>query len=103
MVTNEIYDYLQTEKGVIELYKKFEKCFKTIDELSDTFLHGDLLDENELANALLKVLHNKTLCNRLSINGKETAHKFSIQNIATQYQQVFEQIIKNSYENTTDQ
>ena len=54
MVTNEIYDYLQTEKGVAELYKKFEKCFKAIDDLSDTFLKGDLLDENELALALDK-------------------------------------------------
>jgi len=52
MTSKEIFTYLQSEKGIKDLYKKFNKCFKLIDEWSDIFIQGDLLDENQLAHAL---------------------------------------------------
>jgi hypothetical protein len=52
MTSKEIYDYLQTEKGIKELYKKYEKCFEIVDKWSDVYISGDLLDENELAFSL---------------------------------------------------
>lgn len=52
MTSKEIYEYLQSDKGIAELYKKTEKCFAIIDNWSETFITGDLLDENQLSHAL---------------------------------------------------
>jgi len=51
MVSNEIIDFIKENK-VAQLYKKFEKSFNIIDGWADTFIDGDLLDENQLAFCL---------------------------------------------------
>ena len=38
MTSKEIYNYLQSEKGIKGLYKKFEKCFEIIDNWSDIYI-----------------------------------------------------------------
>ena len=52
MTSKEIYELLQSEKGIKDLYKKYEKCFEIIDNWSDIYISGDLLDENQLAYSL---------------------------------------------------
>jgi hypothetical protein len=51
MVSKEIYEYLANNK-IDQLYKIFKPCFDIIDKWGETFIRGNLLDENELAFAL---------------------------------------------------
>ena len=51
MVSNEVIQFI-LDKKVPQLYKKFEKSFNIIDVWADTFIDGNLLDENQLAKCL---------------------------------------------------
>jgi len=51
MTSKEVIQYIEKE-GIDKLYKKYLKCFELIDQWSDTFIEGDLLNENELALVL---------------------------------------------------
>lgn len=48
MVSKEVVHYIEVE-GIEKLYKKMEKCFLLVDEMSDRLIQGDLLNELELA------------------------------------------------------
>lgn len=51
MVSKEIFELLENQK-IGQLYSTFKICFTKVDEWSDIFLKGSLLDENELALAI---------------------------------------------------
>ena len=51
MTSGEVYNYLKVE-GIDKLYKKFEKYFIEVDNWSERFATGDLLNELELSQAL---------------------------------------------------
>ena len=51
MTSGEVYNYLKVE-GIDKLYKKFEKYFIEVDNWSERFATGDLLNEYELSQAL---------------------------------------------------
>ena len=51
MTSRDVYNYLKVE-GIEKLYKKFEKYFIELDNWSERFATGDLLNELELSQAL---------------------------------------------------
>lgn len=51
MVSRDVINYIEKE-GIDKLYKKFEKYFEEVDQWSEKFSTGDLLDEYVLSHAL---------------------------------------------------
>lgn len=48
MTSKDIYNYIKND-NIKELYKIFKISFDWTDKWADTLIHGDVLDENELA------------------------------------------------------
>ena len=48
MTSADVYGYIKNN-NVKELYKIFKPSFDWVDKWADTLIHGDVLDENELA------------------------------------------------------
>lgn len=93
MTSKEVIEYIESNR-IDKLYKKFENCFQIIDKWSDTFINGDLLDENSLSYALdqstgvfakLCSVANalEAYLDRLLYN-KESSYYKSLSNIRTQ-------------------